>query len=138
MVGFATGPFLFLPLSKVYGRLPIYKAANVLLLCGNLGCAAAPGLGWLLVFRFLAGCAGGCAITQSSGTIADIIEKEKRGRAVAVMAFGTVWAPILGPAIGGRIAEKFGWRGCFWVLVSVVGTPGFTKRENLAHRSSIR
>ncbi|KAH7392871.1 major facilitator superfamily domain-containing protein [Pyrenochaeta sp. MPI-SDFR-AT-0127] len=120
VVGFSIGPFLFLPLSKVYGRLYIYHAANLLLLLGHIGCALAPGMGSLIAFRFLAGCAGACAITQGSGVIADIIEKEKRGRAVALMAFGTVWAPTVGPLVGGCVAERFSWRGCFWVLVFVV------------------
>ncbi|KAH8724976.1 major facilitator superfamily domain-containing protein [Phaeosphaeriaceae sp. PMI808] len=120
VIGFSIAPFLFLPLSKLYGRLYIYHAANLLLLLGHIGCALAPGFGWLLGFRFLAGCAGACAITQGSGTIADLIEKERRGRAVALMAFGTVWAPTVGPMVGGRITESFSWRGCFWVLVGVV------------------
>ena len=129
VLGFATGPLLFLPLSKAYGRLYIYNAANFMLLLGNLGCALSPAFAWLLVFRFLAGCGGACAITQGSGTIADIIEKENRGKAVAFMAFGTVWAPILGPVIGGQIAEKFGWRGCFWALMCVVSAITYPGRH---------
>lgn len=121
VMGFSCAPFLFLPLSKIYGRLWIYNASNLLLLLGHLGCALAPVFWSLLAFRFLAGCAGACAITQGSGTIADIIEKEKRGKAVALMAFGTVWAPTIGPVLGGSVAERFSWRGCFWVLVCVVG-----------------
>ncbi|KAF2188866.1 MFS general substrate transporter [Zopfia rhizophila CBS 207.26] len=105
VLGFATGPLLIAPLSKVFGRLPIYNTCNLLLMLGNVGCALAPDMGWLLVFRFLAGCAGASPITQGSGTIADIIEKEKRGRAVALVAFGSLWGPMLGPAAGGRIVE---------------------------------
>jgi MFS family permease len=120
VIGFSIAPYLFLPLFKIYGRLYICHAANLLLLLGHVGCAIAPDFGVLITCRFLAGCGGACAITQGSGTIADIIQKERRGRAVALMAFGTVWAPTLGPVIGGRVTEEFGWRGCFWVLVCVV------------------
>ncbi|KAH7076230.1 major facilitator superfamily domain-containing protein [Paraphoma chrysanthemicola] len=119
VLGFSIAPLLFLPLSKIYGRLPIYNFANVAFLLGHAGCAIASNFPLLLICRFLAGCGGACAITQGSGTIADIIQKEKRGRAVALMAFGTVWAPTLGPVIGGRVAEAYGWRGCFWVLVCI-------------------
>lgn len=120
VIGFSIAPFLYLPLSKIYGRLYMYHAANLVFLLGHVGCAMAPNFPTLLISRFLAGCGGACAITQGSGTVADIIEKEQRGRAVALMAFGTVWAPTLGPVIGGHVTEAFGWRGCFWVLVYVV------------------
>ncbi|ORY09850.1 major facilitator superfamily domain-containing protein [Clohesyomyces aquaticus] len=120
VLGFAAGPFLWLPLSKLYGRLPVYNAANVLLLIGSIVCALAPALAWLVVFRFVAGSAAACALTQGSGTIADIIAKEERGKTMSIMAFGTVWAPSIGPAIGGRVAEAFGWRACFWLLAFLV------------------
>lgn len=55
LVGFATGPLLFAPLSEVWGRSPVFRITLFLFLCFNVGCALAPNITALLIFRFLCG-----------------------------------------------------------------------------------
>jgi MFS family permease len=47
----------------------------------------------LIVFRFLAGVAGACAITLGSATIGDMIEPHRRGIAVGLFAVGPLGKP---------------------------------------------
>ncbi|KAF6809027.1 MFS multidrug transporter [Colletotrichum sojae] len=117
VLGFSAGPLLLAPLSEVMGKRPVYQGCNVLLLLCNLGCMVAPSVEWLIVFRFLAGCAGASPITQGSGTATDVMNKDERARALSVMAFGSVCSPAIGSALGGGIAQLWGWRGCFGFLV---------------------
>ncbi|KAI8226766.1 putative transporter [Colletotrichum sp. SAR 10_96] len=117
VLGFSAGPLLIAPLSEVFGKRPVYQVSNVLLLLCNLGCMVAPSAEWLVFFRFLAGCAGASPITQGSGTATDVMLKHERARALSVMAFGSVCSPAVGSALGGGIAQVWGWRGCFGFLV---------------------
>ncbi|TIC96821.1 putative transporter [Colletotrichum higginsianum] len=117
VLGFSAGPLLLAPLSETFGKKPVYQACNVLLLLCNLACMVAPSAEWLIIFRFVAGCAGASPITQGIGTATDIMTKEKRARAMSVMAFGSVCSPSIGSALGGVIAQAWGWRSCFGFLV---------------------
>lgn len=120
VLGFAVGPLVVAPLSEVFGRLKIYKIFNLVFLVGNVACSTAWSVEMLIVFRFLTGCAGASPLTQGSGTISDMIEKGKHGKAMSVMAFGAVCGPIIGPMLGGFIAEKITWRACFGLLATIV------------------
>lgn len=55
LIGFATGPLLFAPLSEVWGRSPVFRITLFLFFCFNLGCALAPNITALLILRFLCG-----------------------------------------------------------------------------------
>ncbi|KAK1506071.1 hypothetical protein CTAM01_03406 [Colletotrichum tamarilloi] len=130
VLGFSAGPLLLAPLSETFGKKPVYQVCNVVLLACNLACMVAPSAEWLIVFRFLAGCAGASPITQGTGTATDVMTKEKRARAMSVMAFGSVCSPAIGSALGGAIAQALGWRGCFGFLavmglISTLLTYGF-------------
>lgn len=120
VLGFSAGPLLLAPLSETFGKKPVYQICNVVLLACNLACMVAPSAEWLIVFRFLAGCAGASPITQGTGTATDVMTKEKRARAMSVMAFGSVCSPAVGSALGGAIAQAWGWRGCFGFLALMV------------------
>lgn len=67
-----------------------------------------------LACRFLAGFFGVSTITIGPGTIADLMPREERGRAVAVWSVGTILGPTVGPVIGGLVTERAGWRWVFW------------------------
>ncbi|KAF2230842.1 MFS general substrate transporter [Viridothelium virens] len=116
VLGFACGPLLLAPLSELYGRVIIYNVTNVLFVSSNILCAVSRNEAMLLGFRFLSGFAGVATITIGSGTIADIMPREKRGRAVSIWAVGTVVGPMVGPIIGGYVTAGLGWRWLFWSI----------------------
>ncbi|KAJ0422949.1 major facilitator superfamily domain-containing protein [Aspergillus carlsbadensis] len=116
VLGYVVGPFIIAPVSELYGRVPVYHACNVLFLIFTIACAVAQDMPQLIVFRLLAGVAGVCPLTIGSGTIADMIESEKRAGIMAVWAMGPILGPIVGPVAGGFLAEAEGWRWVFWVI----------------------
>jgi hypothetical protein len=58
VLGFAAGPMLIAPLSEIYGRNPVYHVCNVAFIGFLVGCALAPSLEALIVFRFFSGVFG--------------------------------------------------------------------------------
>lgn len=121
ILGFAAGPLLFAPLSEIYGRLMLYHIANVGFVAFSVACALSPTLDALIVFRFLSGVFGSVAISNGSGTIADMITQEKRGIAIAIFSIGPLLGPIVGPVAGGFLTAAEGWRWAFWLLAIVGG-----------------
>lgn len=124
VLGFAFGPLIIAPWCENSGRAIVYNTCNVLFVIFNIASAVAPNMTALIIFRFLDGCAGVAAITCGSGTIADVIPIESRGRAMSLWSLGPLFGPIIGPVAGGFLVEKTTWRWVFWVLSIAV-------RENL-------
>ncbi|HEV2532529.1 MFS transporter [Phenylobacterium sp.] len=84
-------------------------------------CGLAQNFGQLVAARAGVGVGeAGCTPT-SHALIADYTPKEKRASALAFYAMGTPIGSLLGLAIGGFLADSFGWRTAF--LVAAV--PGF-------------
>ncbi|KAM3451458.1 hypothetical protein MY3296_005274 [Beauveria thailandica] len=117
ILGFAAGPMLFAPLSELYGRTRIYHISNVGFIAFLIGCALAPTLNALILFRFLSGVFGSCPVTNGGGSISDMILQQHRGAAMAGFSIGPLLGPIIGPVVGGIVAERLSWRWVFWVLV---------------------
>ena len=112
------------PLSEVYGRLPIYHAANLVFVGFIIGNALSNNVAQFIVFRFISGCAGGVPMALGGGSIADLTHLPERGLAMTLFSLGPLTGPVLGPLIGGFITAAKGWRWTFWVLAIVGGAAG--------------
>lgn len=120
VLGFAVGPLLMAPLSEIYGRIPIYHVCNVLFVVFSAACALATNESMMLAFRFFAGFFGVAVVTCGSGSIADLMPPEKRGRAMSIWSVGPLLGPVIGPVCAGFLVDAVGWRWIFWVTTIVV------------------
>ncbi|KAI1102348.1 MFS general substrate transporter [Jackrogersella minutella] len=121
ILGFSFGPLLVAPLSEIYGRRWLYIIGNVLFVVFTVGAALANGIGMLMAFRLLMGLAGSVPITIGSGSIADLMPIEKRGRAMSAWALGPLLGPCVGPVAGGYLIQAAGWRWVYWLVVIMGG-----------------
>ena len=116
-----TQPFsVFGPASEVWGRSIILNTCNVLFTAFTVGCALATSLPMLMVFRFLAGCVGAAPVAIGGGVIADLIPRERRGKAMGIFTAGSLAGPVVGPIAGGYLAQYINWRWSFWLVVIIV------------------
>lgn len=120
VLGFAFGPLFLAPLSELYGRIPIYHICNTLFVIFSACCAVSTGVSMLMAFRFLSGVAGVAVITCGSGSIADMMPPEQRGRAMSLWSLGPLVGPVIGPVCAGFLVEAKGWRWVFWVITILV------------------
>lgn len=102
------------PLSEIYGRRIVLNAATTLFVLFQIGCALAPNLSALIVFRVLTGMGGSACLTIGGGVVSDLFKPEQRGLAMSVFSFGPLFGPVLGPICGAFIAQGAGWR---WVSI---------------------
>ena len=137
VMGYAVGPLFLSPLSEIYGRRPVLGCANAFFTLWQIGCALAPNISTLIVFRFFAGIGGSGCLTIGGGVISDLFRREQRGMATAVYSLGPLLGPVIGPICGGFLAQRAGWRckyikrfriecllmhlGVFWLLLIAAG-----------------
>ncbi|KAH8594516.1 putative MFS transporter [Bisporella sp. PMI_857] len=121
LIGFATGPLLFAPLSKVWGRSVVFRITFFLFFCFNLACALAPGITALLILRFLCGFFGSPTVTNSGGCLADIWPQSHRSVPFALFTTGSSLGPVLAPIVGGFISQHLSWRWHYWVVTIISG-----------------
>ncbi|KAL2843087.1 major facilitator superfamily domain-containing protein [Aspergillus pseudodeflectus] len=122
LLGYTFGPLLLAPLSEIYGRRPVLSGANWFFVAWQIGCALAPDIASLIVFRFLAGIGGCGCLTLGAGVIADLFPIEKRGLATSIWSIGPLLGPVVGPIAGGFIGQSLGWRWVYWILLIIGGT----------------
>ncbi|GLA46418.1 hypothetical protein AnigIFM63604_009891 [Aspergillus niger] len=124
LLGYTVGPLFLAPLSEIYGRRITLSVANWFFVVWQIGCALAPKLSSLIVFRLFAGMGGVGCITLGAGVIADLFPTTQRGMATSIWAMGPLIGPVVGPIAGGFIGETIGWRWVFWILLITSGTIG--------------
>lgn len=114
---------IVLPLSgwftTLFGRKRFYIGCAVIFTISSLLCGLAPSLGWLVFFRVVQGAGGGGLQPVSQAILMDSFPAEKRGMAMAVYGMGVVFAPTVGPTLGGWITDDFSWRWIFLINVPV-------------------
>ncbi|KAL5341382.1 major facilitator superfamily domain-containing protein [Aspergillus crustosus] len=125
LLGYVFGPLLLAPLSEIYGRRIILSCANWFFVVWQIGCALAPNIASLIVFRFFAGIGGSGCITLGAGVIADLFPITKRGLATSIWSMGPLVGPVVGPIAGGFVGQSLGWRWVFWLLLIAGGVLSF-------------
>ena len=85
---------------------------------------AAPDLTTLIIARIFQGLGGGPIIPLSQAILWEIFPFHQRGLAMAVWGVGFILGPILGPTVGGYLADEWSWRWIFYINLPV-GIVGF-------------
>ena len=83
-----------------------------------------PNLTFLILARIAQGIGGGPIIPLSQAILWEIFPLGQRGLAMAVWGVGFMMGPIIGPTLGGYIADNWSWRWIFYINLPV-GLLGF-------------
>ena len=106
-------------LSTVFGRKRFYMTCVALFTVSSFLCGIAPTLPWLIVARILQGAGGGGLQPSEQAILADTFPVEKRGQAFAVYGMAVVFAPAIGPTLGGWITDNMNWHWIFFINLPV-------------------
>ncbi|MFV0299128.1 MAG: DHA2 family efflux MFS transporter permease subunit, partial [Hyphomicrobiaceae bacterium] len=85
----------------------------------TLMCGAAPSLETLIFWRIVQGAIGAPTVPLCQSVLLDIYPKERHRFVMGVNGMGTILGPIIGPAFAGQLAEDYGWRFAFYMLLPV-------------------
>ena len=102
-------------LTGVFGERRTFVAALLFFSIGALMGGSAPNEDMLIFARVLQGFSAGVAQPLVMATIFTVFPPERRGTAMGVFGLGVVFAPAIGPTLGGLMIEYFSWRYVFYI-----------------------
>ncbi|WP_306330157.1 MFS transporter, partial [Streptomyces venezuelae] len=119
-IGVVVGAPLLTALGSRVPRKRMLLLLMALFTVGNLASALAPGFGWLVAGRVLAGLPHGAFFGLGAVVAARLVREDRQARAVATMFLGLTVANILGVPAATLLGQHLGWRATF-LVVSAVG-----------------
>jgi len=119
-------------LSDRFGAKPVFLISVALFTAGSVLCTTAQSSGMLIAFRVLQGLGGGAVMPVALAYIYRISPPDKVGALMGVMGVPILFAPAIGPVLGGWLVQYASWRwifllnlpvGIVGLIVGVVGLP---------------
>jgi EmrB/QacA subfamily drug resistance transporter len=126
-------------LADLYGRKPVLITGVLIFLAGSVLCGISWNMVALIAFRGVQGLGAGAILPIATTVVGDLYTVVERARIQAWLS--SVWgvSAVIGPAIGGLLAEHATWRWIFYVNLPVGAVALFMVvtrlREQVARRS---
>lgn len=102
-------------LTGVLGERRTFVGALFFFSLGAVMGGSAPTEDALIFARVLQGFSAGVAQPLVMATIFTVFPADRRGMAMGVFGLGVVFAPAIGPTLGGLMIEYFSWRYVFFI-----------------------
>jgi DHA2 family multidrug resistance protein len=102
-------------LARVFSLRTYLLATTAAFLLFTASCAFAENLQQMIVLRAIQGFAGGALIPLAFTIIITMLPRAKQPIGLAMFSISAVFAPAIGPTIGGYFDENYGWQYIFFV-----------------------
>ncbi len=102
-----------------FGRRRLFVAGLGLFVLASAACALAPNAGWLIAARALQGCGSALVMPLALTLLSTAFPPERRGRALGIFTSVAGLALLVGPVVGGAIAQGLAWQWIFWLNVPI-------------------
>ena len=106
-------------LAALLGRRRFFFASTLAFVVSSLLAGIAPTLEVLVGARVLQGLGGGPLLPLSQAILMETFPPRQRGQAMAIWGLGVMFAPIVGPALGGWITDNVSWRWIFYLNLPI-------------------
>ncbi|MGH3831606.1 MAG: DHA2 family efflux MFS transporter permease subunit [Pseudonocardiaceae bacterium] len=102
-----------------FGLTRLYNVALLAFAAGSALCGLAGSLNTLVIFRILQAIPGGMLPVITLSILLRIVPRERLGAAMGLYGLGIVFAPGIGPVLGGYLVEYVNWRLIFYINVPI-------------------
>src|SRR6476620_322910 len=102
-----------------FGRRGVMVGSMALFSIATYLCGAADSLETLVLWRILQGGAGAPVTPLSQTILFDVFPRRQHRMITSIYGMTVVIGPVIGPALGGYMAELYSWRWAFYGLVPV-------------------
>src|SRR6266404_2862292 len=101
------------------GRRRYFLLSIAVFTISSVFCGMARSLNQLILFRVMQGLAGGGLQPSSQGILLDTFPPEKQGAAQSLFSVAGLFAPVIGPTLGGWITDQYSWHWIFLINLPV-------------------
>jgi EmrB/QacA subfamily drug resistance transporter len=112
---------VFIPISgwcaDRFGARPLFQIAISVFIVSSLGCAMADSLIELILARALQGIGGAMMVPVGRLILLRAVPKSQMVQAMAYLTIPALFAPMVGPPVGGYITTYYDWRLIFWINI---------------------
>ncbi len=116
MLAIALGTLTYGPLSDKYGRKPIMLVGLSITVAGSVFCYFANSIESLIVGRIIQAFGGAVGLVLARAIVRDVYGAQEAARVIATLVMVMVVLPMISPAFGGEIIQRFGWQSVFVVM----------------------
>jgi len=102
-----------------FGRRRIFVGGLCLFVAASAGCALAETAAWLIMARALQGVGAALMMPLAMALLSAAFPPAERGKALGLFGSITGLALIVGPVLGGAIAESVAWQWIFWINIPI-------------------
>ncbi len=104
------------PISDKLGRRPVVLGGMAIFCLATVGCILATDVTVFLIFRMVQS-AIVAAMVLSRAVVRDLYPPDEAASMIGYVTMGMAVVPMISPAIGGVLAESFGWQSNFWLML---------------------
>jgi MFS family permease len=115
-----------------FGIRRVFIAAIAVFTIASIGCAASVSLPMLVAMRVVQGVGGAMMVPVGRLAVLRYSDKSDLVRAIAMLTWPALAAPVIAPALGGAIATFGSWRWIFLINIPI-GIVGFLLALKLVH-----
>ncbi|MGY4828429.1 multidrug effflux MFS transporter [Sphaerotilaceae bacterium SBD11-9] len=115
MICFGVGQLVCGPLADRFGRRPVLLAGLSLYTLASALSAAAPSMGWLVLWRALQGAAMAAAVTGGRSIVRDLYAPHDGARVMSRALTGLGFIAMMSPLVGGLAVQSMNWHAALAV-----------------------
>jgi EmrB/QacA subfamily drug resistance transporter len=132
-VGTPLSPFL----TSFLGTKRLFLLALGIFTVSSALCGLSTSLSMLVFFRIIQGIGGSCLMPVAIATIYSVFPPEERGMAMGTLGVPLLFAPALGPTLGGYLVTYVNWQSMFYINLPI-GIAGFIMGMAYLHESPVQ
>lgn len=107
-------------LENFFGRRNFLKLISAIFGIGSIICLFAPNLNILILGRIIQGIGGGPFMPLSQAILLQTFPKKQHGLAMGIFSLAVMVSAIIGPGVGGFLADNLSWEWSFIINIPVI------------------
>jgi len=121
--GYIVANVIVLPLtgwlSAYFGRRNYLTGSIILFTIASFLCGHSNTLNELVGFRVVQGMGGAALLSSAQSTLMEVFPRRQLAMVQAIFSVGVVFAPTVGPTLGGFITDTLSWPWIFYVNIPI-------------------
>ncbi|MBK1662099.1 DHA2 family efflux MFS transporter permease subunit [Paracraurococcus ruber] len=114
-------------LAARFGRRRVMLASTIGSTLATWMCGQAETLEAMVLWRVLQGGLGAPMVPLANAIVLDSFPRRQAGLVSSIFGMTVVLGPVIGPVFGGMLAEAYGWRWAFYMIVPAGAVAAFAQ-----------